>query len=57
MGRYKKTDKTSTIDFLLGPTTYRYEVEDTETGEKGEGAGFTREEAKREAFKNLKKNK
>ncbi len=54
MGRYKEKDTTTIADLLLPPTTHSSEVEDTKTGEKGKGAGFTNEEAKDNAWKDLK---
>ena len=54
MGRYKKKDTTTFLDKVLPPETHGVEIEDTKTGEVGKGAGFTKEEAKNNAWRNLK---
>lgn len=57
MGRYKAKDTSTDADIFILPRTYRVEIEDTETGKKAEGVGFTREEAKDNAWLNLKSGK
>lgn len=54
MGRYKEKDTTSLADLLIPPSTSSAEIEDTKTGEKGKGHGFAKEEARENAWKNLK---
>jgi len=53
MGRYKEKNISSLVDLLIPPLTYKIEIEDTETGEKGEGVGFTIKEARENAWRDL----
>jgi len=53
MGRYKEKNISSLVDLLIPPLTYKIEIEDTETGEKGEGVGFTIKEARKNAWRDL----
>jgi len=57
MGRYREKDTTSLADLLIPPITYKVEIEDAETGKKGEGAGLTRKEARENAWRDLKSEK
>lgn len=53
MGRYKEENTTNWLDLLLS-NVHSSKITDRQTGEKGEGAGFTRQEAKNNAWKSLK---
>ncbi|PIW76363.1 MAG: hypothetical protein CO001_01765 [Candidatus Portnoybacteria bacterium CG_4_8_14_3_um_filter_40_10] len=54
MGRYKEKDTTTILDRMLPPATCGFEIEDKKTGKVGKGAGFTKEEARDNAWKDLK---
>jgi hypothetical protein len=57
MGRYEEKDTSFLADRFIPPKTVKVEIEDTETGKKGEGAGFTKEEARANAWRDLKEKK
>ncbi len=54
MGRYIVRETTGLSDILIPPLTYSFEIEDTKTGRIGKGAGYTKEEARNNAWKDLK---
>lgn len=54
MGRYKERETTSTSQNIIPPFIYTFEREDTRTGRIGKGAGYTKQEARDNAWKDLK---
>lgn len=56
MGRYQEKNISSLVD-SIPPRTVTIEIKDTKSGKKGEGVGFTKEEARANAWKDLKKKK
>ena len=54
MGRYKERETTSGYENLIPPLIYTFEIEDMRTGRFGKGAGYTKQEARDNAWKDLK---
>jgi len=57
MGRYKEKDKTTIAEMFPPLPTSNFEIEDTKTGKVGKGTGFTKEEARKNAWEDLKYGK
>lgn len=53
MGRYKEQETTG-IENVIPPFLYAFKIEDTKTGRVGKGAGYTKKEARDNAWKDLK---
>jgi len=54
MRRYKSRETTKLSDTIPPPSFVRFEIEDTKTGRIGEGVGHTKQEARDNAWKDLK---
>lgn len=54
MGRYKEKETTSLSDMVPPPFIHAFEIEDTKTGRIGKGAGYTKKEARNNAWRDLK---
>jgi hypothetical protein len=55
MSRYKENKSTeSSLPLGAGETIHKTEIEDTMTGETGEGLGWDRDKADSKAWKDLK---
>ena len=54
MGRYKERETTRGLENIIPPFLYSFEIGDTKTGRIGEGHGYTKREARDNAWKDLK---